>query len=202
MQFRETPNHRHPGESRGPGSPSAAPNSLDAGFRRNDESLLGLVFRLARSWIPAFAGMTLVLASLGVRAEVETAKPPIDLTPAQEAQYRALLPELRCLVCQNESLAESQASLADDLRYEVRGLVAKGESDAEVKKYLTDRYGDFVLYKPPLAARTVILWFGPFVLLVVGLFWVIRYARKSRSASPTPTKVDEAALKKILDDSP
>ena len=146
--------------------------------------------------------MTLLLVSLLARAEVETVKPPIELSPAQEAQYHALLPELRCLVCQNESLADSQASLAADLRYEVRGQVAKGQSDEQIKKYLTDRYSDFILYKPPLAARTVMLWFGPFVLLLMGLAAVVVYARRPRPASSAPPPVDPAALKKILDDEP
>ena len=144
----------------------------------------------------------LLLTVFTANAEVETVKPPIPLNEQQEALYKGMLPELRCLVCQNESLAESQASLAADLRYEVRGLVAKGQNETQIKKYLTDRYGDFVLYKPPLAPRTWVLWFGPFVLLGVGLFMVFVYARRSRSASSATPKVDEAALKKILDEAP
>jgi cytochrome c-type biogenesis protein CcmH len=167
-----------------------------SGFRRND----GGFFRRLKNWIPAFAGMTLVLGAITAQAEVETPKPPIELTTAQEAQYHALLPELRCLVCQNESLADSQASLAADLRYEVRGLVAKGLSDEQVKQYLTDRYSDFILYKPPLAARTLVLWFGPFMLLLVGLAVLVAYTRRARPAAAAPAPVDRAALKKILDD--
>jgi len=144
----------------------------------------------------------LLLTVFTANAEVETVKPPIELSEQQEALYKGMLPELRCLVCQNESLAESQASLAADLRYEVRGLVAKGQNETQIKKYLTDRYGDFVLYKPPLAPRTWVLWFGPFVLLGVGLFMVFVYARRSRSASSIAPKVDAAALKKILDEAP
>ncbi len=125
----------------------------------------------------------LLLIAFSAHAEVQTVKPPIVLSEQQEALYKSLLPELRCLVCQNESLAESQASLAADLRYEVRGLVAKGQDEAQIKKYLTDRYGDFVLYKPPLSPRTWVLWFGPFVLLGLGLFMVFAYARRSRPAA-------------------
>ncbi|MDB5976383.1 MAG: cytochrome biosis protein [Nevskia sp.] len=166
-----------------------------------------------QNWIPAFAGMTkrlgaallvltLTLLAFPAAAEVETVHSPIPLNEQQEAFYKDLLPELRCLVCQNESLAESQAPLAADLRYEVRGLIAKGQNEAQIKKYLTDRYGDFVLYKPPLAPRTWVLWFGPFILLGVGLGMVFAYARRSRSASSTSAKVvvDQAALKKILDE--
>jgi cytochrome c-type biogenesis protein CcmH len=144
-----------------------------------------------------------LLLTLTAQAQVKTEKPPINLTGQQEALYKALLPELRCLVCQNESLAESQADLAADLRYEVRGLVAQGKDSAQVKKYLTDRYGDFILYKPPLEPRTVVLWFGPFVLLFGALIAVVIYARRARpaaAASAAAQTADAAALKKILDD--
>ena len=148
--------------------------------------------------------MLVLLTAFTARAEVETAKPPIELTAQQEALYKSLLPELRCLVCQNESLAESQASLAADLRYEVRGLVAKGEDEAQVKKYLTDRYGDFVLYKPPFERRTALLWAGPGLLVLLGLLMLFAYARRVRSAgAPTAAaKPDAAALKKLLDEAP
>ncbi|MDR3416792.1 MAG: cytochrome c-type biogenesis protein CcmH [Nevskia sp.] len=144
--------------------------------------------------------LLLALAAAGARAEVQTVKPEIPLTPQQEALYRGLLPELRCLVCQNESLAESQASLAADLRYEVRGLVAKGEDETAIKKYLTDRYGDFVLYKPPLEARTALLWAAPFLLVLIGLTMLFAYARRTRATPATRPPADEAALRKILDD--
>lgn len=142
----------------------------------------------------------LMLTVLTAHAEVETVKPPIPLTEQQEALYKGLLPELRCLVCQNESLAESQASLAADLRYEVRGLVAKGQDEAQVKKYLTDRYGDFVLYKPPFERRTALLWAGPGLLVLLGLIMLVAYTRRTRSAPVAAPKNDEAALRKILDE--
>ena len=146
----------------------------------------------------------MLLATASAQAQVQTVKPPIPLNDQQEALYKSLLPELRCLVCQNESLAESQADLAADLRYEVRGQVAQGKDEAQVKKYLTDRYGDFILYKPPLEPRTLVLWFGPFVLLLGALAAVVLYARRTRPASAasgaTTTAVDGAALKKILDE--
>jgi len=147
-------------------------------------------------------GVALLLTMFTASAEVETVKPPIELTTQQEALYKGLLPELRCLVCQNESLAESQASLAADLRYEVRGLVAKGEDETQIKKYLTDRYGDFVLYKPPMERRTALLWAGPALLLLLGLIMLFAYARRQRPVPATPLKNDEAALRKILDEAP
>ena len=142
----------------------------------------------------------LALFAFTAAAEVETVHPPIPLNEQQEALYKGLLPELRCLVCQNESLAESQASLAADLRYEVRGLVAKNQDEAQIKKYLTDRYGDFVLYKPPFEQRTALLWAGPGLLVLLGLIMLVAYTRRTRAAPVALPKNDEAALRKILDE--
>ena len=88
--------------------------------------------------------------------------------PALDARLRALEEELRCLVCQNQTLADSSAPLAEDLRREVRELAVAGKSDEEIKQYLVARYGDFVLYRPPVKSTTWLLWFGPFVLLAGG----------------------------------
>ena len=139
---------------------------------------------------------SLVLAP--VSAQVQAEKPAIFLTPQQEQRFEALLPNLRCLVCQNESLADSQAPLALDLRYEIRSMIAKGASDFQVKKYLTDRYGEFILYRPAVNLRTYLLWFGPLLLLAIGLIALYRFTRRAQPvAAPA---VDEAALRKLLDD--
>ncbi len=97
---------------------------------------------------------------------------PLD-TPKQEAQFNHLLRELRCLVCQNQDLADSNAGLAKDLRNEVYQLVKTGKTDSEITQYLTARYGDFILFKPPVKAITALLWFGPALFMVLGLliFW-------------------------------
>lgn len=105
-------------------------------------------------------------------------------------------------MCQNESLQDSQAPLAEDLRYEIRGQIAAGKDDAAVRKYLTDRYGDFILYKPPLVPRTVLVWFGPFVLLALGLGLLLSYARRTRRQAPPAAAPDQAALRRLLDDPP
>ena len=110
--------------------------------------------------------------------------------PAQEAldaRLKKLETELRCLVCQNQTLADSNADLADDLRREVRALAMDGKSDEEIKAYLVARYGDFVLYKPPVKATTWLLWFGPFALLIAGggVWWVV-LRRRARMAAPMP----------------
>ncbi len=94
---------------------------------------------------------------------------PLD-TPKQEAQFNHLLKELRCLVCQNQDLADSNAGLAKDLRNEVYQLVKTGKSDNEIIQYLTARYGDFILFNPPVKAITALLWFGPALFLALGLF--------------------------------
>ena len=88
--------------------------------------------------------------------------------PATEARYRALISELRCLVCQNQTLADSNAPLAVDLREQVRLRVARGDSNDEIIAYLTERYGDFVLYRPRVTATTIALWAAPFVFLALG----------------------------------
>jgi cytochrome c-type biogenesis protein CcmH len=101
--------------------------------------------------------------------------------PALDARLKTLENELRCLVCQNQTLAESNAPLAEDLRKEVRELAVAGKSDDDTRAYLVARYGDFVLYKPPVKATTYLLWFGPFVLLAAGIaVWVSVLRRRAR----------------------
>jgi len=105
--------------------------------------------------------------------------------PVLQARYEQLTRELRCLVCQNETIADSNAMLARDLRREVRDLMLAGKSDVEIRAFLTERYGDFVLYLPPVAPRTWLLWAAPAVLLLGGMtvaaFVVLRRARTARA---------------------
>ena len=100
--------------------------------------------------------------------------------PKIEQRMRALTEQLRCLVCQNETLADSRADLAEDLRKQIREQMKAGKSDKEIIAYLTDRYGDFVLYKPPVKATTYLLWFGPFVFLIGGTIILYRFVRRRR----------------------
>ena len=95
----------------------------------------------------------------------------------QDAQFRYLLKELRCLVCQNQDLADSNAGLAKDLRAEVYQLVKDGQSDQQIIDYLTQRYGDFILFKPPVKSVTALLWFGPIFFLVLGFLIFLRSIR-------------------------
>jgi cytochrome c-type biogenesis protein CcmH len=100
--------------------------------------------------------------------------------PKIEQRMKALTEQLRCLVCQNETLADSRADLAEDLRQQIREQMKAGKSDQEILAYLTQRYGDFVLYNPPIKATTYLLWFGPFVLLLVGTALLYRYLKRRR----------------------
>src|SRR5947208_14072470 len=95
--------------------------------------------------------------------------PPAAADPAIEARMQRIAAELRCLVCQNQTIADSNAGLAEDLRNELRTMLREGKTDEQVVKYMTDRYGDFVLYRPPVKGTTLLLWFGPGVLLLGGL---------------------------------
>jgi cytochrome c-type biogenesis protein CcmH len=120
--------------------------------------------------------------------------------PALDARLKTLENELRCLVCQNQTLAESNAPLAEDLRKEVRELAVAGKSDDDIRAYLVARYGDFVLYKPPVKGITYLLWFGPFVLLAGGaLTWLVILRRKARTntspdADAEPVADDSSAI--------
>ena len=95
--------------------------------------------------------------------------PPVAADPVLEAQVQRIAAELRCLVCQNQTLADSDASLAQDLRAQMRTMLRQGADGAQVRRYMTERYGDFVLYRPPLKATTLALWLGPGALLAGGL---------------------------------
>jgi cytochrome c-type biogenesis protein CcmH len=114
--------------------------------------------------------------------------------PAQQARYERLVRDLRCLVCQNESVADSNAMLAADLRREVRDLMVAGKSDDEIRAFMTERYGDFVLYRPPLVPRTWLLWATPALFLAAALFAVFRIvSRRARAARADPAALDEEA---------
>lgn len=131
--------------------------------------------------------IVLVFSGLMIAKE---AQPNED--PQIEQRMRTLTEQLRCLVCQNETLADSRADLAEDLRRQIREQIKAGKSDKEIIVYLTDRYGDFVLYNPQVKPKTYLLWFGPFVLLIGGTFLLYRYVRKRRELiSDTPLTVAE-----------
>src|SRR5512143_2969125 len=112
--------------------------------------------------------------------------------PVLEKRMIGLAEKLRCLVCQNESLASSHAELAEDLRREVREQMRQGKNDQEIIDYLVARYGDFVLYDPPMKSYTLLLWFGPFGLLLIGVGVLFYQLRKRRRTVPEAQLSDEA----------
>src|SRR3989475_11012436 len=109
-----------------------------------------------------------------------------------------LASELRCLVCQNQSLAESNAGLAVDLRNQIREQLARGASEREVVDFMVARYGDFVVYRPPLKASTFLLWFGPFVLLIAGIYVLIRRIRRQRTMNGQLSEADRPRGEQLL----
>ncbi|MDB5867279.1 MAG: cytochrome c-type biosis protein CcmH [Betaproteobacteria bacterium] len=125
---------------------------------------------------------------------------PAASDPGLEKRVNAISEELRCLVCQNQSLADSHADLAIDLKNQVREKLKQGMSERQIVDYMVERYGDFVLYRPPLKATTFLLWFGPFLLLgagLVGLF--VRLARRGRSAPEALSESERARATALLD---
>ena len=121
--------------------------------------------------------------------------------PAQEARYKSLIDELRCLVCQNQNLADSNAELAQDLRRKTYEMIVAGKSDTEILDYMVERYGDFVLYRPPLRPATVLLWVGPFVILAVGIGVLARVvARRRAEALPADDATNLARAGRLLAD--
>ncbi len=127
---------------------------------------------------------------------------PMAEDPVIEARLVRIAEELRCLVCQNESLASSHAELAQDLREEVRGLIRQGQSDAEVKQYLVQRYGDFVLYRPAFKPLTYLLWVGPFALLGLALLvlWRVLRQRRAQTQAAVLSAQDRARAQQLLKD--
>lgn len=135
----------------------------------------------------------LILATIlfSTAATAIDSAPPLE-DPVLRARYEALTEQFRCLVCQNESIADSNADLAADLRREVRDLLLAGKTDQEIADYMTARYGDFVLYKPPLQANTLLLWAGPLLLLLIALGILLRVLRQ-RAAMPGADSEDPDA---------
>ena len=136
-----------------------------------------------------FLAMVGLVAVLGSAPNLLAATGPERLAnPQQEARAVALQRELRCVVCQGESLDESSAPLAADLRRLIRAMIAKGKTDSQIENYLVARYGDFVLMKPPLGPETYLLWFGPWVVLAIGgaaaAAAIYRAQRNSRAENP------------------
>lgn len=138
--------------------------------------------------LPALFLLTLSLTAFAAGVEPR----PFD-NPEQEARYKGLIAELRCLVCQNQSLAESDADLARDLRDQTYAMIRDGRSDREIVDFMVGRYGDFVLYRPPVTTTTALLWFGPALLVSLGaIIVVLQVRRRGRRPEAAALTADEA----------
>jgi cytochrome c-type biogenesis protein CcmH len=152
------------------------------------------------NWSNILGALLLGCALINIGAWAQTAPAPREAkpmanNPAVEARLVDISQELRCMVCQNESLASSHAELAEDLRREVRDLIVQGKTDSEIKTFLVDRYGDFVLYRPEVKPLTWVLWFGPFFLLLLAAFALGAYLRQ-RKKQVTSLELSDAQRKR------
>ncbi|BDT79548.1 cytochrome c-type biogenesis protein [Polynucleobacter yangtzensis] len=131
---------------------------------------------------------TLIALSLGSVFARDAA--PLADDPVIEQRLISISEEMRCLVCQNESLAGSRSDLANDLRREIRILISEGKSDDQIRSFMVERYGDFVLYRPPVKPLTWLLWIGPFVILGIGIAGLLVYLRRRNSSVPNVVLTD------------
>ena len=121
--------------------------------------------------------------------------------PEDEARYKQLIDELRCLVCQNQNLADSNAELAQDMRRLTYEMVIKGASNEEVISFMVQRYGDFVMYRPPFKTSTALLWTGPFIILVTGVLVLVLFIRRrSKAQAPELNSQDQERARRLLDE--
>ncbi len=140
--------------------------------------------------------LLLLIVPLSLFARIESHE--FD-NPAQEALYVQLTKELRCLVCQNQNLADSNAELAKDLREKAYEMVKQGKTHDQITEYMIARYGDFVMYRPPMKTSTYLLWLGPFVFLLIALLVLIFFIRKKSSNNDAPTDDELKAARQHLD---
>lgn len=150
-------------------------------------------------WLLFCAGLCLVLMALTSTSHAQGRQAPAP-DPALEKRLLHLTEQLRCLVCQNQTIADSHADLAVDLKNEVREKLAQGESDAQVIDFMVQRYGEFVLYRPPVKTATWLLWFGPFLLLLLGLVFLGSRLRRVRPAPEALSAADQARATELLAD--
>lgn len=147
----------------------------------------------------------LIFFTFSIAVATTPAIPPEFTNAEQESRYQRLTNELRCVVCQNQSLADSNAELAQDLRDQVRKMILQGQSDHEITEFLVARYGQFVLYNPPLQPLTYLLWIGPLLLLVIALFtlgiFIYRHAQTTKNP-PELTEIERTKIQQLLDNQP
>jgi cytochrome c-type biogenesis protein CcmH len=145
------------------------------------------------------AVLAVVLALLLVARAMASEAAPAAEDPVLEKRVLDLAAELRCLVCQNQSLADSNAGLAVDLRNQIRERMKRGENEAQIVGFMVERYGDFVLYRPPVKAATALLWFGPILLLAIGLIvLIVRLKRRRAAGEPQLSASDHERAARLL----
>ena len=154
---------------------------------------------MKRLLVAAMAAWCLAASPAGAR-EAE----PLAEDPVVEQRLIRISEDIRCLVCQNESLAGSRADLANDLRREIRKLIRDGKTDAEITEFLVSRYGDFVLYRPPVKPLTWVLWFSPFLLVLAGVIFLLFHLRRRQrvhaaSAAPVLTADERRRAEALID---
>jgi cytochrome c-type biogenesis protein CcmH len=149
--------------------------------------------------LAAYAALAWVLVTYPLPGTAAEAA-PTAANPELEARVQRVAEELRCLVCQNQTIADSNAELAQDLRREVRQMIERGASEAEVREFMVTRYGDFILYRPPFKYTTLLLWVGPFALLLGGA-WILRrvvVARREAGDSAGLSSEEQARLRTLI----
>lgn len=147
--------------------------------------------------------LTALLLTLGLTVQAAVVEPRSFDDPADEARYKQLIQELRCLVCQNQNLADSNADLAKDLRDQTYDMIKAGKSTEEIVGFMVNRYGDFVLYRPPVKSTTVLLWYGPLLLVVTGvviLFVQVRRRAAAKQDAKDLTPEEHKRIEQILAD--
>ena len=149
---------------------------------------------LLHTWRRLLAALTLAMLGLALAPARAAEAQPSAADPQLEARVMALAAELRCLVCQNQTIADSHAALAVDLREELRRMLARGDSEAQVIEFMTARYGDFVLYRPPVTRSTWLLWFGPAALLLLALGGLALHLRRRQALNDAHFDEDEPDL--------
>ncbi len=149
-----------------------------------------------------FTRFLLLISLIGFGLSVHCADLPFEFKQAgQQQRYQQLIGEIRCLVCQNQTLTDSHADLAQDLRQEVYQMIIAGKQNQDIINFLVERYGDFVLYRPPLNPSTWVLWFAPFVLLLLAIVFIVYFIRRLPQASVQQlNQQEQEKLSRLFDD--